>query len=137
MTTYVLIEQEDWFEREIGFVRRLLKPAMRALDVGASFGTYTLAMAQAVEPDGKVWAYEPAAATMGYLRKTIERNKLTNVELYEAAMADREGIGRLQLEERSELNRLVADGAGQPVSLTTLDAEQTLRDFGRIDFVKL
>lgn len=137
MTTYVLIEQEDWFEREIGFVRRLLKPAMRALDVGASFGTYTLAMAQAVEPDGKVWAYEPAAATMGYLRKTIERNKLTNVELHEAAMADRGGIGRLQLEERSELNRLVADGAGQPVSLTTLDAEQALRDFGRIDFVKL
>src|SRR5262249_20657349 len=46
VTTYVLIEQEDWFEREIAFVRRLLQPGMRVIDIGANYGTYTLTMAQ-------------------------------------------------------------------------------------------
>ncbi len=58
-TTYVLLEQEDWFEDEIRFVRRWLRPGMRAVDVGASYGVYTTAMARAVGPEGRVWAFEP------------------------------------------------------------------------------
>jgi len=54
VTTYVLIEQEDWFEREIAFVRRLLQPGMRVIDIGANYGTYTLTMAQAVTPNGQI-----------------------------------------------------------------------------------
>jgi hypothetical protein len=49
-----LIEQEDLFEKEIAFVRRLLQPSMRAIDVGANYGTYTLAMARAAGPKGRV-----------------------------------------------------------------------------------
>jgi hypothetical protein len=43
----VLIEQEDWFEKEICFVRRVLQPGTCAADIGANYGTYTLAMAPA------------------------------------------------------------------------------------------
>jgi FkbM family methyltransferase len=137
MTTYVLIEQEDWFEKEIAFVRRLLQPGMRAIDVGANYGTYTLAMARAVGPTGKVSAYEPTSSTARYLRNTIGRNGLGNVELFEAALSDRAGTGRLHVDGQSELNRLTADGTGEQVSLTTLDAECTLRNWGRIDFIKI
>ena len=35
ISTYVLLEQHDWFEDEIRFLRALIKPGMRALDVGA------------------------------------------------------------------------------------------------------
>ena len=63
ITTYTLIEQEDWFEKEIAFARRTLRPGARAIDIGANCGTYTLAMAQAVGPEGRVWAYEPTNAT--------------------------------------------------------------------------
>jgi predicted methyltransferase len=80
VTTDVLIEQEDWFEKEIAFVRRLLQPGMRAIDIGANYGTYTLAMAQSVRPTGRIWAYEPASATARYLRNTFSRNRLANVE---------------------------------------------------------
>lgn len=138
ITMYVLIEQEDWFEKEICFVRRVLQPGMRAVDVGANYGTYTLAMAQAVGPQGGVWAYEPAAATAHYLRRTIDRNGLENVQLHEAALSSRAGTGRLRLDENSEANRLAADdGTGERILLTTLDAQQTLRDWGGIDFVKI
>src|SRR5215471_2817272 len=104
ITAYVLIEQEDWFEKEIAFVRRLLQPGMRAIDIGANYGTYTLAMARAVGPDGRVWAYEPADATARYLRKSIARNGLANVEMVQAALSNRTGTGRLHLDSQAELN---------------------------------
>ena len=137
ITTYVLIEQEDWFEKEIAFVRRLLRPGMRAVDIGANYGTYTLAMAQSVAPDGRIWAYEPTSATARYLRKTIARNALGNVELMQTALSDRTGSGRLRLDAQAEVNRLVADGNGEEVSLTTLDVESRSRDWGHIDFIKI
>lgn len=137
ITTYVLIEQEDWFEKEIAFVRQLLRPGMRAIDVGANYGTYTLAMAQAVGATGRVWAYEPASATARYLRNTIGRNSLAQVEMYEAALSDRTGIGRLHLDTQVELNRLTADDSGEEVSLTTLDAESLSRAWGPVDFIKI
>ena len=46
LTPYVLIEQQDWFEDEIGFVRRLLRPGQQAIDIGANYGVYTLTMAK-------------------------------------------------------------------------------------------
>jgi FkbM family methyltransferase len=137
MSAYVLLEQEDWFENEIAFVRRLLRPAMRTVDIGANYGTYTLTMAQTVGPAGRVWAYEPASATARYLRKTVARNGLTNVELMQAALSDRTGSGRLRLDDQSELNRLEAGDDGEDVLLTTVDTELNLRSWDRIDFVKI
>jgi FkbM family methyltransferase len=137
ITTYVLIEQEDWFEKEIAFVRRLLRPGMRAIDIGASYGTYTLAMAQAVGPQGRIWAYEPSSVTARYLRQTIARNRLAHVELTQAAVSSRTGTGRLQLNEQAELNRLAEAGEGEDVSLTALDDECRVHAFEHIDFIKI
>jgi FkbM family methyltransferase len=137
VTTYVLLEQEDWFENEIAFVRRLLRPGMRVVDIGANYGTYTLAMARAVGPAGKVYAYEPASATARYLHKTIARNRLTNVEMAQAAISDRIGRGHLRIAEHVEMNRLEADGNGEEVPLTTIDAECNSGSWGAIDFIKI
>jgi FkbM family methyltransferase len=137
MSAYVLLEQEDWFEKEISFVRRLLRPDMRAIDIGANYGTYTLAMARAVGPHGRIWAYEPSSATARYLRNTIARNALANVELLQAAVCERTGRGRLRLDAQAELKRLGADGDGEEVSLTTVDIERGLRAWGHVDFVKI
>jgi hypothetical protein len=52
ITPYVLYEQQDWFEDEIVYLRRLLLPGQRAIDVGANYGVYTLSIAQAVGPTG-------------------------------------------------------------------------------------
>jgi FkbM family methyltransferase len=137
MSAYVLIEQEDWFEKEIAFVRRLLRPGMQAVDIGANYGTYTLAMAQAVRPNGRIWAYEPASATARCLRNMIARNGLSNVEMIQAALSDRTGTGRLHVGDQGELNRLGAQGDGEEVPLTTVDAECASRPWSRIDFIKI
>src|SRR5580658_2434669 len=42
LTPYVLYEQHDWFEEELGFLRRILRPGQNAIDIGASYGVYAL-----------------------------------------------------------------------------------------------
>jgi len=56
ITSYVLLEQEEWFEKEIHFLRRFLKPGMTAIDIGANLGVYSLPMASLVGPDGRVFS---------------------------------------------------------------------------------
>src|ERR1051325_6856119 len=53
MSTYVLLEQEAWFEKEPTFLRRWLKPGMTAIDIGANLGVYALPMARLVRPRGR------------------------------------------------------------------------------------
>jgi protein O-GlcNAc transferase len=88
-TPFILLEQEDWFEDEIHFVRRWLRPGMRAVDVGASYGLYTLAMASAVGATGRVWAFEPTPAVADYLDRSVRLNGLGSVRVCRVAVSDR------------------------------------------------
>ncbi len=143
MTPYILLEQEDWFEDEIVFVRRLMQPGMHALDIGANFGAYTLTMARRIGDSGKLWAFEPASQTASYLRRSIEFNGFSHVHLLQAALSDRKGTAELALEMNAELNSLTRApgraGATETVPVLTLD--ECALEFGwgqwRIDFVKL
>jgi len=54
ITPYVLLEQQDWFEDEIKFVRRLLKPGQKVIDIGSNYVVSALSMAQTVGPPGCV-----------------------------------------------------------------------------------
>ena len=141
MTPYVLLEQEDWFEDEISFVRNLLQPGARVVDIGASYGVYTAAMAHAIGPAGRLWAFEPASTTASFLRRSLAHNQFSQVELVQAALADRRGVAEMSLNMNSELNALtqysLAAGPVERVSLLTLD--ECAHDFGweDIEFIKL
>src|ERR1700757_3992531 len=74
MTTYIFLEQEDWFEKEVAFLLRWLAPGMTAIDIGANVGAYSLPMARAVGPHGHVFAYEPGSEP----RSMIERSRTIN-----------------------------------------------------------
>ncbi len=139
ITPYVLLEQEDWFEDEIRFVRRWLRPGMRAVDVGANFGVYTLAIAQAIGGEGRVWAFEPTAGTAAALERSLERNALGCVEVIRAAVCDREGSVAFSVGPHSELNRIASATQGDAVQVpaTTLDRASAQHRWGDVDFVKL
>ena len=139
LSTYVLLEQEDWFEKEIAFVRRVIEPGMRAADIGANFGVYTAALARGVGPGGHVWALEPASTTLEYLHETIVANAFTQVEVVRLALSDRSGVARLGIERNSEGNSLTV-AAGQPteeVPVETLDGFAAAAGLTDIDFLKL
>lgn len=141
LTTYVLLEQEDWFEDEIRFVRRWLRPGMRVVDVGANIGIYTVAMARAVGGAGRVWAFEPTPASADLLQHSLELNEFGNVEVIRAAVSDREGPIEFSVGQAAETNAVArpgeAGGERIPVMAVTLDAVAAARAWAGIDLIKL
>jgi len=141
ITPYVLREQQDWFEDEIKFLRRLLQPGFNVVDIGANYGVYTLSMAQTVGPTGRVWAFEPASTTAKMLAEGIAANGFEQVVLERIALSSARGTAQLSLNLNSELNAIVHDnlstGGCETVPVTTLD--DCLESFGwrDIEFIKI
>jgi len=141
ITPYVLQEQEDWFEDEIKFIRILLLPGQKCIDIGANYGTYTLSMAQAVGKEGGVWAFEPASETAGFLQKSIDLNGFSQVVLNQAALSFESGSACLALNANSELNSLsrggALPGANEMVPVMTLDECLDRYGWKSMDFLKI
>ena len=137
ITTYVLLEQERWFEKEMDFLRHWLRPGMTVIDIGANLGVYSLPMARLVGQMGQVFAYEPGSETRALLERSRELNKATNLQISPFALSDSAREGRLVFGGSSELNALGDSGAGETVRITSLDSEDTARDWPSPDFMKI
>ena len=57
-----------------------LQPSMRVADVGAGTGLFTRQFAQAIGPQGKVYAVDVAPTFLQYIEKTCREKALKNVE---------------------------------------------------------
>jgi FkbM family methyltransferase len=135
ITTYVLLEQEAWFEKELSFLARWLKPGMTTIDIGANLGVYALPMARMVGPTGRVFAYEPGSEPRGLLERSRDLNAGSNLQVVGAALSDSRRQGFLRRAGSTELGALGDDG--EQVDITSLDDE-----FGRDrpmspDFIKI
>lgn len=141
LTPYVLLEQQDWFEDEIGFVRRLLRPGQNVVDIGANYGLYALSMARAVGQSGRVWAFEPASATASLLGQSVLANDFDHVTVEPYAVSEAEGTAQLTMHGHAECNALVRDAAPaqatETVRLVTLDSYAEDHDWPQIDFIKI
>ena len=145
MSTYVLLEQEAWFEPEMSLLPHLLAGGVHALDIGANHGVVALEMARC-SGSGHVWAFEPTQAPREALHRSLHMNGLQQrVTVVPTALADAQGEARFEVHDNSELNARVGNtGAARPDSRTetvrvdTLDhALQTLGVTQPIGFVKL
>lgn len=140
ITPYVLREQEDWFEDEIKFLRKILQTGERIIDIGANYGTYTLSMAQVVGKAGAVWAFEPATSTAACLRASVEANGYDHVVVDQCALSSAPGSARLALNLNSELNALVrgaSSNATEEVQVFTLDDRMDHYGWTDIAFLKI
>src|ERR1700704_3975027 len=106
ITTYILLEQETWFEKELIFLRHWLQPGMTAIDIGANLGAYSLPMARLVGPTGHVFAYEPGSETRALLERSRELNAAFSLQISAFALSDAPREGRLVFGHSSELNAL-------------------------------
>lgn len=61
-------------------------------DIGANIGYYSLIASKALKHKGKVYAIEPLPSNIIYLKKNIEINKDSNIEILELAVSNRRGI---------------------------------------------
>jgi FkbM family methyltransferase len=141
MSRYVIEEQGDWFEDEIRFVRKLLAAGQTAIDVGANYGVYTLSMAALVGHSGKIYSFEPDAATAKLLRESLAINGFGQVQVIERAVSDSKRRSYFRIENNSELNRLLdeseAESSDGGVDVTTLDDCRKEFGWGAVDFIKI
>ncbi len=140
LSTSVLLEQEDWFEDEIGFVRELAQPGMVALDIGANHGIYTLALAARLAGSGQVFAFEPDPRPRLLLEESVALNGWSDrVSVMPCALSNFQGQSQLGLSRDSELNSMGASGevSSIEIEVETLDALDDRLGLARIDFIKI
>jgi FkbM family methyltransferase len=81
------------------------------LDLGAHHGYYTL-LALEKYPQSRVIAVEPSAASANAIQKNLAVNRLTDrVRVVQAALADHDGEGYLQIEKLSWSHALAENGS--------------------------
>jgi FkbM family methyltransferase len=72
-------------QSEVAFARSVLKPGDVAIDVGAHVGFFTMQMAAAVGPAGRVYAFEPFDANADLLNRSITENHYDDRVLFKRA----------------------------------------------------
>jgi len=112
-------------------LRRLVKQNMSAVDVGANIGYYTLLLRDMVGPNGRVLAIEPSVENFSELRRNVEQNGLTNVEIVCCAV----GSQSTQIGFTSGINGRITDqsGADHLVEMRPLDSLIS----HPVDFIKI
>ncbi|AFL72927.1 FkbM family methyltransferase [Thiocystis violascens] len=122
LTTYALLEQEDWFEDEISWVRQFVQPGMVALDVGANHGIYALTMAKLMQGNGRVIALEPTLTSADLLAQGIIENGLADVlTLIRVGLSGQAGEADIAIRGCRRPNSPQDDRRTECVPMSTLD----------------
>lgn len=76
-------------------ILKKLKRGMTLVDVGANVGYFTFLGSKIVGDKGRVYAFEPESLNFRLLSKSLDSNKLGNVEIRKLAVSDRSGRAKL------------------------------------------
>ncbi|OFW16271.1 MAG: hypothetical protein A3H29_15890 [Acidobacteria bacterium RIFCSPLOWO2_02_FULL_67_21] len=75
----------EWFQRHV-------RPGDTWLDVGAHYGYTAFALARMVGPRGRVFTFEPVAATAGYMDRGRELNGLVQIAVVPLGLGSPEAL---------------------------------------------
>lgn len=78
------------YQKQILFEKTVTEGSI-VFDVGAHVGFYTLLASVLVGSKGRVFAFEPSPRNLIYLRQHLQLNRVTNVEIIEAAISNSSG----------------------------------------------
>ncbi|PZF78617.1 hypothetical protein DK847_02080 [Aestuariivirga litoralis] len=116
----------EWAQNEIDDLLAFIRPGDTVLDVGACFGTHSLAFATQVRPGGRVIAIEAAPETFALLAQTVQASPdAGNITLLNAAATDSAGarftIRRADGNAGGNQLEPAADGGVPAITLDALD----------------
>jgi FkbM family methyltransferase len=115
-----------WNPAEYAAFRAAARPGGVVLDVGADVGAYAVLFGRWVAPEGRVYAFEPAAAALAGLRRHLALNGVDGVvRPVHAAVSDRTGRGALAGAGGQGTARLAGEGNQGEESVATV----TIDDF--------
>ncbi|MDD3101826.1 MAG: FkbM family methyltransferase [Patescibacteria group bacterium] len=107
---------------------KIKQAAMPIIDVGAHIGLFIF-YCRSFNPRVKIYAFEPEKNNLEILKQNISENQLSNIEIVEAAMAEKSGQGKLILMPDNH-NHFLANGN----ELTGEQKNQEIKTFSLADF---
>ena len=116
---------------ECAIVKQLVRPGMRAVDVGANVGYYLLLLERLVGANGAVVCIEPGPENLVELQTNISVNGFKNVEVHGVAVGAAEGSVGI----RGGVNTGVSSGADVVTTVPIRTLTQTVN--GTADFIKI
>ena len=134
-----IMDQGVMYEADVAHVMmRALRDGDIAVDVGANIGFFTVLMAAAVTPSGRVIAFEPGADNLERLEANIAVSGMTHIEVVRRPASDRVGPSQFYLNSDAGGGHALWDPAAYPgnvrsqaqqrvldVTTTTLDREMS------------
>lgn len=95
-TIYYNLIRYGEYEPTLSYIfSTLIKKGMTILDIGGNIGYFSLMASRLVGPNGKVYVFEPDPTNFMYLRKNIEINDISNINLVKKCVSNKEGIIKL------------------------------------------
>jgi FkbM family methyltransferase len=128
---------------KVAWLERTLNPGMTFVDVGVNKGDFSLLAASLLHGQGKVLAFEPEAENCTWIRKSIQANGFgDNIQLFEMALADYQGVATLNLGTNSGAHSIVAtqlarSGETIDVPVNTLDSVLSKLAVSQVDAIKI
>jgi FkbM family methyltransferase len=114
---------------------KVVKPGGVFYDIGANVGFYSLLASQLVGV-GKVIAFEPSPENVRYLRRHLDLNRCSNVQILDLAICDREGYAHFAEDGAGSMGRIESHGSLQ-VRTSTLDALLRAQTIPPPDYLKM
>lgn len=109
------------------------------IDIGANIGAF--AMLAALNPESRIYAYEPVRSTFVQLQENVRRNGLeSRVEVFNNAVAGRRETRTINVSPHgSPFSSLYGEGTGHAESIECVDLESvfTENSIERCDVLKL
>jgi len=121
-------------------VRKEIKEGSVFLDLGAHVGFYTSMAAEAVGPNGKVFAFEPDPSNLEALKKTMAANGYKNVILEQKAVSDKVGTATFFLygSTNNSMAPNLYDRKADTLTVETISMDEYFSHRPeKIDFIKM
>lgn len=131
-------------EYETELFKKIIKPSMVVVDIGANIGYYSLIAAKLVGESGKVYTFEPDPINYRLLLANIKANRFTNIIPIERLVSNKSGKTKLFLDKGNwgahtlcEKNIQTTSNGCIEIEAVTLDDFFKDRKIGRADFIKM
>lgn len=138
-STSIFIKRE-YYEPELLIIRHFVTRDNMAIDIGGSFGIYTIFLSELVGPQGMVVTFEPGDFSFSLLSKNMKLNNLENVSIHKLALSDAAGSVPLYHIENSPVNFSLGGANGvesEMVPAARLDEIMDIHDGRVVSFIKI
>jgi len=108
-------------DEPLAFFAEYLRPGDTVIDVGANIGDTCIVCANAVGPEGHVFAFEPHPRVFRWLAENVRLNGIRNATLANLALGEVDGTVTFSDQRRDDMNRVLRDGRGLSVPVRRLD----------------